>query len=398
MWLAERVRYSDVNWLPLLAALALAVIGVFFVHSACLDAAADEGWSREALRQLTWFVLGLGGCALAMHVPLRTWRRAALPLVGVALVVQLFMLVMADSSLVPRIKGQCNWIRIGTVNLQPSEFIKLAVLLACARILTLPQADAGRLVWVAMVALAGGIPLLLLAKEDRGGALTFVPMLVGLLVLAGMHLRWIALAIVLGVPAMAGTLWYVLTRPDAQESYLVRRIFAFWNPEAYALQEGFQTIRSLRSIGSGQWFGKGYGVGPQNNLNWLPEEHNDMIFAVIAEETGFIGSAIVVLLFLGLGLALLFASTTCRDRFGRLVIGGFACLIFGQACINLAVVTSLMPVTGVTLPFVSYGGSSLLALFIGLGMCLGMSAARSHQFEATRAAMKLSRSIAPVGR
>ena len=145
--------------------------------------------------------------------------------------------------------------------------------------------------------------------------------------------------------------------------------------------EGFQTLRSLRSIGSGQWVGKGYGVGDQNLLGWLPEKHTDMIFAVIGEELGFLGSVMVPVLFLLFGFAGLFAAVRCPAPYGRLVITGFTCLVIGQASVNLLVVMGLMPVTGITLPFYSYGGSSLLGTYAGLGLVAAASVARTRQLQ-----------------
>jgi rod shape determining protein RodA len=391
----ERFSYREVNWAAAVIAVLLSLTGIAFVASACLEPGGENGWSREALMQATWFCLALLAGAVCLHIPLRVWRAGAFPAYVLGLAVQMVMILAAGTALVPAIKGQCNWLRLGPIGVQPSEFIKLAVLLAVARVLTMPQVDAGRLVWVAVAGLLGGVPLLLLAREDLGSAITFVPLLVGVLIIAGMRLRWLIAGGLAGCAVIATVVGWLVTRPDANENYLSRRLLAFWQPEAYALTESYQSIRAVRSIGSGQLFGKGYGAGPQNNLDWLPEEHTDMIFAVIGEESGFVGAAVTVLLFLVLGLMLLWTAGRCRDRFGQLVIGGFACLVFGQACINLAVVTDLMPVTGVTLPFISYGGSSLLALFIGLGMCLGLGAARSEDLglSVTSSGLRVTRRL-----
>ena len=166
------------------------------------------------------------------------------------------------------------------------------------------------------------------------------------------------------------------------KSYQYKRIQAWLNPDDYALTEGYQTARSMRSIGSGQLVGKGYLEGDQNRLGWLPEKHTDLIFAVVGEEVGFLGSTLVLALFLAFAWVGLHTAAICRDPCGRALIIGFVCLIIGQCSINLAVAMGMMPVTGITLPFFSYGGSSLLACHLGLGICL--SAALAPRRESTR--------------
>jgi len=377
MAIVNRVAYGEVQWLLLSLGAVMTLFGLAFVVSATSDPAAP-GWGREARMQLVWWLVAMSGCVACMHVSMVTWRQAAVPLFVAAIVVQLGMMVLAGSSLVPTIKGAHNWIAIGPARVQPSEFYKLASLLVTARLLANPHVDIRRFTWSAAVFAVGCLPAVLIAREDLGSAMTFVPMVAGMLVLAGMPLRYLVLALIAGGAVAAIG---VVMLPE--DSYQYKRLQAWMAPEQYALTEGFQTIRALRSIGSGQWVGKGYASGDQNLLGWLPEKHTDMIFAVIGEELGFFGALLVPLLFLGFGIAGLYAAVQCRDQFGRLVIGGFTCLVVGQATINLMVVMGLMPVTGITLPFFSYGGSSLLGTWCGLGVCAAASAARSKQLQRT---------------
>lgn len=377
MRLFQRVRYTDVHWSPLLLALILTGTGLAFVFSATYEP-AEGGWSPESARQVLWWSISLVACFTVLHVPATTWRESAVPLYFACLLVQLFLLVAAGTPLVPHIKGQANWIVLGPLRLQPSEFTKLGVLLAVARLLTLPQADARQLPWVLAAGAMGLVPVFLIAKEDLGSALTFLPMLFGVLVLAGASLRLLGGA---AVAAIAAITLGVLNLPrEGPKAYMWKRIAAWLDPESYALTEGFQSLRALRSIGSGRLTGKGFGVGDQNLLGWLPEKHTDMVFAVVGEETGFVGTVLVVVLFLAFGWACLFSAVQARAPFARLVIGGFGCLVVGQAAINLAVVLGLMPVTGITLPFFSYGGSSLLGLHLGLGIALACSVAKTRYF------------------
>jgi rod shape determining protein RodA len=273
------------------------------------------------------------------------------------------MLALAGTSLVPRIKGQANWIVLGGLRLQPVELVKLATLLACATLAAGPNFDGRRLAHCGLLLLVAGVPALIVAREDLGSALTFVPLAAGMLVVAGMPLRHLLLA------GVAVLLAYATLPREGPKAYQWRRIDAFLHPDRYALAEAYQTERSKRSIGSGQLAGKGYMQGEQNRLGWVPEKHTDLVFAVIGEEVGFLGSLAFTVLLGAWCAAGLAAAARAPGPFGRYACAGFASLVGGQAAINLAVATGMMPVTGVTLPFVSYGGSSMVACWLGLGIC-----------------------------
>jgi cell division protein FtsW (lipid II flippase) len=361
--------YGRLPWWWIVATVALTGVGIAFVTSATYDPAADAWLSREADLQLWWWGAGLVACALGLHVAPATWRHLAIPAGLTGLGVMVAMLLLAGTPLVPTIKGQANWIVLGPMRLQPVELVKLVVLLACAFIATAPGFEARRLSHVLLALAAAGIPAAVVAKEDLGSALTFLPMVIGVLAVAGMRLRHLVLIGVLLAGLVLGG--YAMLPREGPKAYQYKRIQAWMHPQDYALTEGYQTVRSVRSIGSGQWTGKGYLEGEQNRLGWVPEKHTDLVFAVVGEEVGFLGSALFILLLGAWGVAGLLAAAAAPDAWGRTLATGFTSLIFGQACINLAVATGLMPVTGVTLPFVSYGGSSLMASWLGLGIALG---------------------------
>ena len=398
MALMQRISYQDVAWGWLLTTLLLTTMGVTFVISACYDPDQAYGLGDEARKQLTWWIVGIVACFSAMHVPFAVWRAIAMPIFLVGLALELFMIVAAGTSVVPIIKGQANWLVLGPLRLQPVEFIKLATLLVCARLVASPDFQPTKLLHVSAALALAAIPSLLHAKSDLGSSLTFPPMVFGMLLAVGMRLRHL-LVIVFSVFFAVGGLFTVLTMdaPDSPtiqkvqdtflprtgpKSYQYKRMQAWLHPDDYALTEGYQASRSMRSIGSGQFIGKGYLEGDQNRLGWLPEKHTDLIFAVVGEEVGFIGSSVVLGLFLIFAWCGLHAAAICRDPCGRALITGYVCLILGQTSINLAVAMGMMPVTGITLPFFSYGGSSLLACHLGLGICL--SAALAPRREQTR--------------
>ncbi|TVR45801.1 MAG: hypothetical protein EA402_03720 [Planctomycetota bacterium] len=377
MQLLNTVSYREVHWGPLIMALILTGIGLAMVVSATLDPMDPGNWGSEARMQLLWWALSLSTCLFCLHVPPATWNALALPIAFAALGLQLFVLVAAGSAIVPYINGQANWIVLGPLRLQPGEFVKIACLLSVAKVASESRCDLREIGWVAVVCLIWLAPIVLLAKEDLGTALPLIPMLIGILFLGGARLRVIASICASGLVMASAGIAVILSG----NSYMARRVWAWLRPEEYLLTEAFQVQRALRSIGSGQWFGKGYGLGDQNLLGWVPEKHTDMIFSVIGEELGFIGSSLVILLFFAFGLVGLWATLAARDRFGRLFIGGFTCMIMAQVAINLTVVLGLMPVTGITLPFFSYGGSSLLATYIGIGICCSCSTGKTHHFS-----------------
>ena len=398
MAMIQRVSYSEVPWGWLALTVLLTAMGVSFVISACYDPGAAYGLGDEARKQLAWWAVSLVACLVAMHVPFALWRSLAIPLFLAGLGLELFMLVAAGTSVVPVIKGQANWLVLGPLRLQPVEFIKLATLLACARLVTHPDFQPARLLHLIAALSLAAIPSLLHARSDLGSSLTFPPMIFGMLLAMGMRLTHFAIIAMTCVVLALGSL--TLVTMDAPEgsstrkvqeallprtgpkSYQYKRIMAWLNPDDYALTEGYQTARSVRSIGSGQIIGKGYLDGDQNRLGWLPEKHTDLIFAVVGEEVGFLGSVLVLALLLAFAWVGLHAAAMCRDPCGRALIVGYVCLIVGQSAINLAVAMGMMPVTGITLPFFSYGGSSLLACHLGLGICL--SAALAPRRENTR--------------
>jgi cell division protein FtsW (lipid II flippase) len=337
-------------------------------------------------------------CLVALHVPFATWRTIAVPLFLAALGLELFMLVAAGTSVVPIIKGQANWLVLGPLRLQPVEFIKLATLLVCARLVSSPDFQPARILHLAGALALAAVPSAMLVRSDLGSSLTFPPMILGMLLAMGMRmLHAVVIAFTCFVLIVGSVTLATVDAPEGSsirkvqetvlprtgpKSYQYKRIMAWLNPDDYALTEGYQTARSVRSIGSGQFFGKGYLEGDQNRLGWLPEKHTDLIFAVVGEEVGFLGSALVLALLLAFAWVGLHTAATCRDPCGRALIVGYVCLIVGQSSINLAVAMGMMPVTGVTLPFFSYGGSSLLACHLGLGISL--SAAIAPRRESTR--------------
>ena len=357
-------------------AMALTAIGLTAIASAVYDPALPLGLGREAVAQLQWAALALIAGLIAARVPFAVYASAGVPAYAVAVVLIAGMAVLAalQSPLVPRIKGQANWLVLGPVRVQPVEFVKLLLLLAMAGFCAWPGFSAARLLHVAVAAAMALLPIALIAREDLGSALTLLPMVAAILVAAGTRWWMLLLGVVLAAAVVAGG---VATLPrEGPKSYQWRRIDAWLDPERYQAAEAFQAERSLRSIGNGGWTGQGFAQGDQNRLGWVPEKHTDMISSVIGEEGGYVAMQTVILLFLGLGLCALALAAAVPLPGARLVLAGGAGLLIGQMAINLMVATRMMPVTGVTLPLISYGGSSLLASWLLLGLMASAARAR----------------------
>ncbi|MBI4577307.1 MAG: rod shape-determining protein RodA [Planctomycetes bacterium] len=341
-----------------LPAMALAALGLAFIHSASSRADTGEG-AGFAGRQACWLAAGgLVFAALAWtdYRHLARW--------AYAVYVTSLAALLAVGPLGSSIHGAQRWIEMGAYNLQPSEPAKLAVAMVLARYLMYREPP-GRARALVVPFLLAALPMgLVLRQPDLGTAMVFVPVLVSTLYLAGARAAHLAGAVALAAAALPAVWTWGL------RDYQRRRFLAFLDPEGpdYYLREGYQIVQSRIAVGHGGTWGTGYGTGTQTQWNFLPERHTDFIFAVLGEEWGFAGVCLVLLL-----LALLLAgcaqvALSTREPFGRLVVGGVLVLVATQAVINTGMTVGLMPVTGLTLPLVSYGGSSVLTTCAALGL------------------------------
>jgi len=379
----QRLRAHDLPWFLIIITLALTAAGVASVFSACYDSASPLGLGHEARQQILWWMVGAVACAIVMRIPIAGLQAAAIPVYATCLIIQVLMIALAGTPLVPSIKGLHNWIRLGPLgNLQPSELLKLGTLMGLARLCATPDFDVRRLSHILGALAVAGLPALVLAKSfDLGSALTFPPMAFGMLFAAGMRLHHAALLVVAGAAIVVGGVQ--LLPHDGPKAYQYQRIQAFLHPDDYRMGEGYQTSHSIDAIGSGQLLGKGYLAGDLTRIKYVPENHTDMIFSVVGEETGFVGAIVVLALFLAFIIALAVAATPLRGQFARGLIAGFTALIMGETAINLAVAMGLCPVTGITLPFFSYGGSSLLGCYLGVGLAAAAAVSERQRVTVT---------------
>lgn len=347
----------------LVLVLILLGMGVIMVLSASFPRASRENGqgSYYFLRQFFFALLGLAVMVLASRVPMSVYEKYALPFAAVT-----FILLLLVPLIGVRANGARRWLGFGAFTVQPSELAKLAVILLFSRMICrrrgeMERFSSGILPFVGV--LAAYIALLVLEPHFSA---SIILLAIGgvMLFLGGVRLVWFAAAF---LAAGGGLAVLLLFFPYASE-----RIVTWRDPFSASSDEGYQIVQSLYTIGSGGLTGLGLGGSRQKYL-YLPEEHNDFIFSIVCEELGFIGAALVLVLFAMLILRGFWIALHCRDRFSFLVCAGISSLLAIQVFLNVAVVSNLLPCTGISLPFFSYGGTALLIQLGEMGIILSAS-------------------------
>jgi cell division protein FtsW len=341
----------------------LVSFGLVMVVSSSSLAALEETestWSYS-VRQGIWALLGLIGGAIALWSDRATWRRwCRVGLIGVV------VLLVAVLVVGPEINGARRWIGLGALQVQPSELAKIALILFVADLLarrSREMDDPMRTLWP-VVAVLAGVAALILLQPNLGTTLVIATIVLAMLFAAGARMRALSGLGALAVAAAALLVWF--------EPYRRRRLLAMFDPWSNESDSGYQAIQAGVGLSDGGLTGLGLG---QSKAKWgyLPFAHTDFVFAIIGEELGLIGALAVVLLFVVLAFLGVRAAVQASDRFSALVAVGITTWLVAQAFLNVAVVLSLVPNTGVPLPFISYGGSSLLVTMVAVGMLLNIA-------------------------
>ena len=359
----SRLRTGEVPWHLLLLALVLTGVGLLFVHS---TANTSEQFSRLDEKQLLFVAASLLLFAGTLALPIQWLRELAAPayLVCLLLLIGLFWFGV-------RLNGAVRWYHILGFGLQPSEFTKLALILLLAQYLRF-RSRAGWVESLAVPVVLAAIPAFLVMRQpDLGSSMVFFPVMLAMSYAAGASGRQIG-----GLTAGAAALG-VLAWPHLHD-YQRLRVLMWWRQDHLTAAElagpGYQMHQSLIAVGSAGWTGFGYQQGPQNRLDFLPFRSVDYIFAVVVEEIGILGAAAVLLGFLLLVLGHYLLALRIRERFSRLVVVGVGTWLGTQAFIHASVCTSLLPATGLPMPFFSAGGSALLTAFLALGLVCNVAA------------------------
>jgi cell division protein FtsW len=347
-----------------IATLVLVCASLVMVYSASAVLAMEKNQhpSFFLFKQATFALLGLVLMPVLMRIDYRNYRQpivlwTALGLVGLALVAVLFG---------PRINGARRWFGIAGIGVQPSEFAKLAMIFFVAAILErrMDRIDDLRYALLPVAIVLGGVVGLIMLQPDLGPALSIIVIVSAMVFAAGINYRYIIGLLLVSLPAA----YIVLMSAD----YRQRRIKVFLDPWSDPLGDGFQVIQSLIAVGTGGVFGRGLMAGVQK-LFYLPYPETDFIYAVIGEELGLLGTTVVLACFCVIAWRGLRTAMRAPDRFGAFLALGLTAMVVVQAFFNMSVVLGLLPTKGIPLPFVSFGGSSLLMSMIGMGILLNVS-------------------------
>ncbi|MEQ1869756.1 MAG: rod shape-determining protein RodA [Vicinamibacterales bacterium] len=355
----ERRLYFHIDWWLVIAIAALCALGVVMINSTTAD--PTRGSSRLFVTQIYAILLGLGALVFTLSFDYRTFTdKSHLIYLGLCLAL-VYVIFFGDVQM-----GARRWISLRGFNLQPSEFAKAGVALVLAKLF---GESRGALGWPTL-AIGGAltaIPILLIAREpDLGTAVTLLPVFLAVAYLAGMRMR------ILGIMALCLVVAAPIAWKFALKDYQKSRISTFIDPTQDAKGAGYQQIQARITVGSGGLTGKGFKQGTQGQLRFLPVAHNDFIFSVLAEEQGFLGVLVALGLYLFVIVRTLEAARLAKDRLGSyLVLGVLASFTF-QVVYNITMSAGLAPVKGLTLPLMSYGGSSMIATLAAFGLVLNV--------------------------
>ncbi len=346
-------RYFD--WALFALVLLLCAFGVLMIASAL---AGNELYANWYVRQLGFLAAGLILMALAAAVDYRLLTSLAYP---IYLVLLLLLVVIAVAGTVAG--GAQRWLEVGEFFVQPSELTKIALILALAHYLS-SREEKMESILTPLGALALMLPavVLIYLQPNLGTALSLLAIGGMMLLVSGLRWRHMVVLGGLAVGAAVAAWRFVL------QDYMKQRVLMFLDPSQVSAAERYNVEQAIIGIGSGGWLGRGLFRGSQSQLHFLRVRHSDFIFSVVAEELGFIGAALLIVLFALLLLRLVHIAAHARDTFGMLIVTGVTTMILFQVIVNIGMNLNIMPVTGIPLPFVSYGGSSLWAMLIGIGL------------------------------
>jgi cell division protein FtsW len=360
-----RIKSKPPDSLLLLTVLTLLSIGIVMVYSSsAVVSYADYGTSFYYLRrQAMWAGIGLVMMLIVSKINYWRYEYFARPILAGIVLLLILVLIPGIGQVV---HGARRWLDFGVSRVQPSEFAKVAVVIYMAYSLTQKQPQLGNLKAGVLphIAIVGLICGLVLLEPDLGTAVAIGGTVFIMWFVAGFRFTHLLTLVLLAVPVLGYAIW--------SEEYRRSRFLAFLNPWADPLGDGFHIIQSLYALGSGGLFGLGLGQSRQK-LFYLPERHTDFIFAILGEELGFIGTVFVLALFFFFAWRGYKIAITAPDTFGSMLAVGITTMITLQAIINIGVVTGSMPITGIPLPFISFGGSSLIPILSGVGILLNIS-------------------------
>lgn len=347
-----RALFKNLNPVIVITVLLLMIVGAVSVYSA-----TNGGQGGFFYKQLTWYFLGAVLMITCANINYNNFFTVANYLYGFFIFLLVIVLIFGHESL-----GAQRWLKIGGFAFQPSEFMKIVVPLAVIRYILVMQKEAFTWKNLGKIAVIIFVPLLLILKQpDLGSGILLIPIILAVFFIGSIPLKKLALILFVGFMALPAV-YFTL------KDYQKERLHVFVNPEIDPLGAGYNIIQSQIAVGSGQMLGKGWMQGTQSQLNFIPIKYTDFIYSVITEEFGFLGGMLIIIIYLVLIMEGLKVVKLCRYTGGKMLAAALTTIVFAQFAINIGMTMGLLPVTGITLPLLSYGGSSILMTMIALGM------------------------------
>ena len=364
----KRNLRKDFDYRLLLLAVIICLIGLILLYSASYQRSLASGVSF-VVRQMIWAVIGLSALLIIANINYRKLIETSYILYVINLLLLVLVLFLGEVRL-----GAQRWLQLGNFGFQPSELAKVVIILVLAKYLGERDSRHQQHRQIKKILVSLGIvavPLILILKQpDLGTAIIFLPILFCMLYVWGARLKYLLGLTGIGL-VCSPFLWHLL------HDYQRQRLLVFLNPNIDPLGAGYTVIQSKIAIGSGGFLGKGWLAGTQNQLNFLPEHHTDFIFSVLGEEWGFLGSIVLILLYLFLIKQGLKIASQTKDVSGKLLAVGVTIMLSFQIIVNIGMSIGLMPITGLTLPLVSYGGSSVVMTMVSIGILLSIKMRRT---------------------
>ncbi len=357
----DKSLLQDMDWWLLLSLFIIMFLGFVNLWSASTAAGYPFQW-----KQLQWYLIG---SVLMFGMLAFDYRKLAsywVQIYVLTLIMLLLVMFIGKS-----VSGSQRWISLGVINLQPSEFAKLLMVIVISSVFAQEDKEQYGLsdLWKPLLLVL--VPVLLIVKQpDLGTGLLVLGIFASLVYYA--RLKWTSFIIILGMALAAFPLLWKFMKP-----YQRRRVEIFLNPESDPFGAGWHVLQSKIAVGSGQLIGKGFMKGTQAQLNFLPEVHTDFAFSIWSEEWGFVGAVALIGVYFFFLVRCLSIAQNARDRFGSFLVFGITAMIFWQLLINVCMVLGLMPVVGIPLPLISYGGSSVLTTMAGVGLIMNVRLRRS---------------------
>ncbi|MGA9755561.1 MAG: rod shape-determining protein RodA [Desulfobaccales bacterium] len=356
----DRRLVQNFDWVLLGLVVIICATGIVNLYSAGYN--RQTGDTPLYVKQLYWLAVGLGVLCVTLIYDYRHLEKLSYPVYILSIL--LLVAVIFGGKMV---SGSRRWLPLGPFSFQPAELAKIAIILVLAAYFNRrPRLEAMRLKNLVVPGVLVMIPVGLIIKQpDLGSAILVALVAASMILFVGVYWRTL-MSCALTMVMLSPVIWHFL------KDYQRQRVLTFLDPGKDPLGAGYHILQSMIAVGSGQFWGKGFLAGTQSQLYFLPEQHTDFVFSVFAEEWGFVGSAVLLLLFTGLALWGLSVARDCKERFGHLLAVGVTALIFWQVFINLCMVTGFLPVVGIPLPLFSYGGSSLITTLLGVGFLLNI--------------------------